>query len=181
MLKNNLFILLILLCNLAISQIGGYAPNYINNTTNYITATDEIKYFLNTDVSNNTINRVDIMGLTMNLEVGWYRVEFVPFYNVNATTTGIGFDFASGTATLTNYSFRSILPSTSTANYNNNYVARNQNFTVAQTSRINDNRGTIIVEFQCTVAGTLIPRFRSETTGLVTLKTGTYIVVKKIL
>ena len=107
MLKSKIFIFFILLYSFLFSQINGTAPIYINNITNNITPTDEIKYFLNLDIVNNTINMVDIIGLSMNLEVGWYRVEFVPFYNVNATTTGIGFDFASGTATLINYSFMS--------------------------------------------------------------------------
>ena len=171
--RKNIFILFILL------SINCYSQNNSSyNKENYETIV--IKTALQ-EVNNNTIAMVDISALTINLSVGWYKVEFVPLYNVNATTTGTGWDFGGGTATITNYSFRSELPSTTTANYVNNYVARNQNFTTAQTSRINDNRGTIIVEFQCTVAGTLIPRFRSEIAGAnVLVRIGSYLKLEKI-
>jgi len=137
--------------------------------------------FLNTDVSNNTITMSPISEFTINLDLGWYKIEFTPFYNVNATTTGTGWNFQGGTCGVQNYSLRSYFSSTSTVNYNNNYVSRSQNFTTAQTSRLTDNRGTIIVEFECTTAGTLIPYFRSEIEGaLVTLRSGSYLTVTKI-
>jgi len=137
---------------------------------------------LTADITNSTITMIDIPWLTMTLWVGWYRVTFVPFYNVNATTTGTWWDFWWWTAVITNYSFRSQLPSTATANYLNNYVARNQNFTTAQTSRINNNRWTIVAEFQVTTAWTVIPRFRSEVAGwLVTLMIWSYIDIEKTL
>jgi len=137
--------------------------------------------FLDSNITNNTITMQPVSGLTANLDVGWYKIEFTPFYDVNATTTGTGWNFEGGTAIISNYCFRSTLPSTATANYENNYVARNQNFTTAQTSRIADNRGTIIAEFEVTTAGTIIPFFRTEIAGgLVTLKRGSYLIVTKL-
>lgn len=137
---------------------------------------------LRSDITNSTITMTDITWLTMTLWIGWYRVTFVPFYNVNATTTGTWWNFGSWTAVITNYSFRSELPSTATANYVNNYVSRSQGFTTAQTSRTTDNRWTIVAEFQVTTAWTLIPRFRSEVAGwLVTLRIWSYIKIEKTL
>ena len=137
---------------------------------------------LRSDITNSTITMTDIPWLTMTLWVGWYRVTFVPFYNVNATTTGTWWNFGSWTAVISNYSFRSELPSTATANYVNNYVSRSQNFTTAQTSRLTDNRWTIVAEFEVTTWWTLIPRFRSEVAWwLVTLRAWSYIKYTKIL
>ena len=138
---------------------------------------------LSSNVVNSTITMADITDLTMNLGLWWYRVEFTPFYNVNATTTGTGWNFWSWTAVITNYSFRSTLSSTATATFVNNYVSPTQDFTTTQTSRVNDNRGTIIAEFQVTTAWTLIPRFRSEIAVLngVTLKAWSYITYRKIM
>lgn len=142
---------------------------------------ESYRLFLENDVTNNTITMQPISDLTLNLDVGWYRIEFTPFYNVNATTTGTGWNFEGGSAIISNYSFRGIFSSTTTANYENNYVARNQNFTTVQTSRLNDNRGTIIAEFEVTTSGTIIPFFRSEIAGgLVTLKRGSYLIVTKL-
>jgi len=122
-----------------------------------------------------------IPELEVTLEVGLYRVEFTPRYNVNATTTGTGWNFQGGTAVLSDYSFRSELPATATANYFNNYASRSQNFTTAQTSRVNDNRGTILAEFLVTSPGTLIPHFRSEVAGNpVTLLPGSVLRVEKL-
>lgn len=134
------------------------------------------------NVTNSTITMTDIPWLILNLEEWWYIVEFVPFYNVNATTTGTWWNFGSWTAVISNYSFRSELPSTATANYVNNYASRSQNYTTAQTSRLTDNRWTIKAEFQVTTAGTLIPRFRSEVAWwLVTLRAWSYIKYTKTL
>lgn len=133
------------------------------------------------NVTNNTVTMSPIAWLTMTLATGWYRVEFTPLYNVNATTTGTGWNFQWGTAVLSNYSFRSILPSTATASHFNNYVSRSQNFTTAQTSRTTDNRWTIIAEFQVTTAGTVIPHFRSEVAWwLVTLRTWSIVKIEKL-
>lgn len=91
-------------------------------------------------------------------------------------------NFGSWTAIISNYSFRSELPSTATANYVNNYVSRSQDFTTAQTSRLTDNRWTIVAEFEVTTAWTLIPRFRSEVAWwLVTLRIWSYIEIEKTL
>lgn len=137
---------------------------------------------LQSDITNSTITMTDIPWLTMTLWVGWYRVTFVPFYNVNATTTGTWWNFGGWTAVITNYSFRSQLASTATANFVNNYVSRSQDFTTAQTSRLTDNRWTIVAEFQVTTAWTVIPRFRSEVAGwLVTLRRWSYIEIEKTL
>lgn len=135
---------------------------------------------LTSDITNNTVTMSPINQLTLNLSLGTYRVEFEPLYNVNATTTGTGWNFQGGTAVVTKYSFRSILPSTATVNYSNNYASRNQNFITAQTSRTTDNRGTIIAEFEVTTSGTLIPHFRSEIAGaLVTLRSGSILKIYK--
>lgn len=135
---------------------------------------------LNSDVTNSTVTMSPINPLTINLSVGWYRVEFEPLYNMNATTTGTGWNFQGGTAVIANYSFRSVLASTATATYVNNYVSRSQDFTTAQSSRVNDNRGSIIIDFQVTTSGTLIPHFRSEIAGaLVTLRSGSIIKIYK--
>ena len=56
---------------------------------------------LRSDITNSTITMTDITWLTMTLWVGWYRVTFVPFYNVNATTTGTWWNFGSWTAVIT--------------------------------------------------------------------------------
>lgn len=123
------------------------------------------------DVTNSTISMVNIPWLTLTLTPWSYVVKLTPFYNVNATTIGTGWDFWWWTAVITDYSFRSVLSSTATANYDNNYVSFTQNFTTTQTSRINDNRWTIEVEFTVTTWWTVIPRFRSEVAWwLVTVK-----------
>lgn len=144
---------------------------------------DTYKIFLYSNFTpNNTATMLPITPLTFIVqEGGWYEIEFNTRYDVNATTTGTGWNFEGGTAVITNYSFRSDFASTATANYNNNYVARNQNFTTAQTSRLSDNEGRISIKFKVTTAGTIIPYFRSEIAGgSVTLKEGSYILVKKI-
>jgi hypothetical protein len=144
---------------------------------------DYYEIFLYNDyIPSNTITMQPINPLTFNVQSGnWYEVEFNIRYNVNATTTGTGWNFEGGTAIISNYAFRSDFASTATANYNNNYAARNQNFTTAQTSRINDNDGKIIIKFKCTTSGTIIPYFRSELAGaVVTVKEGTYLKIKKL-
>ncbi len=142
---------------------------------------ESYRVVLNSPVTNNTVTMSLISGLTLNLNIGTYKIEFIPLYNVNATTTGVGFNFQGGTAVLNNYSFDSIINSSSTADFNNNYSTKNQDFTTSQTPRLNSNRATIIAEFTVTTAGTLIPAFRSEVTGgTVTLIQGSYINVIKI-
>jgi len=142
---------------------------------------ESYRVVLNSPVTNNTVTMSLISGLTLNLNIGTYRIEFIPLYNVNAITTGVGFNFQGGTAVLNNYSFDSIINSTSTADFNNNYSTKNQDFTTSQTPRLNSNRATIIAEFTVTTAGTLTPAFRSEVTGgTVTLLQGSYINVIKI-
>ena len=129
---------------------------------------------------NSTISMAPIPELSVSLAAGRYQIEFTPHYNVNATTTGTGWNFQGGTAILGEYSFRSVLPSTATANYNNNYASRSQNFSVAQTSRLSNNRGSIIAEFVVTSPGTVIPHFRSEISGAaVTLLAGSVMKVTK--
>lgn len=134
------------------------------------------------EVSNSGVNMVDIPALTMNLQPGWYSIEFNPVYDVNSTNIGTGWDFGGGTAVLSNYAFRSRLPSTTTANFFNNYSSPSQNFTTTQTSRTTGNRGSLKAEFLVTTPGTLIPRFRSELpSGTVTVKVGSYINIKKLI
>ena len=132
--------------------------------------------------STNTGGMVPIPEMTLNLEIGVYRIELTPHYNVGATTTGSGWNLQGGTAVIADYSFRSRLPSTATAEYVNNYASRSQNFATAQTSRVNNNRGSIVAEFRVTSPGTLIPHFRSEVAGgSVTLLPGSVIRAEKLL
>lgn len=161
----------------------------VNNTITYISENgtnttfpyqNTQTIFLQSDLTTSITTMVPINNLTFNVSIGWYKVTFTPLYNVNATTTGTGWNFEGGTAVIQNYSFRSELPSTATANFVNNYVARNQNFTTTQTSRINDNRGTIVAEFEVTSAGTIIPHFRAEVAAAITLRIGSLIVIEKI-
>lgn len=141
---------------------------------------DPFVLVLNNDVTNSTVTMSPINPLTINLSVGRYRIEFEPLYNVNATTTGTGWNFQGGTAVITNYSFRSVLPRTASAIYVNNYSSKSQNFTTPQTGRITDNRGSIIIDFLVTTGGTLIPHFRSERAGaLVTLRSGSILKLYK--
>lgn len=144
---------------------------------------EQYKIFLYSNFTpNNTVTMLPIAPLEFTVQAGgWYEVEFNARYDVNATTTGTGWNFEGGTAVITNYSFRSDFASTATANYNNNYVARNQNFTTAQTSRLADNEGKISIKFKVTTSGTITPYFRSEITGgSVTLKEGSYIKVTRL-
>jgi hypothetical protein len=117
-----------------------------------------------------------IPGLEVYLQPGWYHLEFHPHYNVSATNVGTGWNFQGGSAVLTDYAFRSWLPSTATAAYFNAYASRSQNFTTAQTSRAGGNRGRIEADFRVVGGGTLVPHFRSETAGgLVTLLPGSFL------
>lgn len=131
--------------------------------------------------ANNTVTMAPIPELELTLDVGWYRVEFVPHYNVNATTTGTGWNFQGGTAALSDFCFNAESSSSATAEYNNYYVSRSQNWTTAQTSRVNNNRAVIVADFQVTTAGTIIPYFRSEVAGgSVTLLPGSFMRAEKL-
>lgn len=137
--------------------------------------------FLKNNLSNNTINMQPINGLIMNLEEGWYEAEFCPLYDVPSTTIGTGWGFQAGTALISNYTFSSESPSTTSANYYNNYSTLAQNYTTIQSPRQIDNRASIKVTFKVNSGGTLIPRFRSELNGnLVTLKVGSYIKLTRL-
>ena len=158
-----------------------WANIWVNSSWDIVVTWMEYIVVLWSNVTNNTISMVDISWLSVNLSTWRYRVEFVPFYDVNATTTWTWWNFWSWTCILNSYSFISTLPSTATASYSNFYVSRTQDFTTAQTSRTTDNRWVIIADFNVTTAWTFIPRFRSEVAWwLVTVKSWSYMIVKKI-
>lgn len=130
---------------------------------------------------NSTVIMAPIPELELTLDIGWWRVELVPHYNVNATTTGTGWNFQGGTAALSNFSLKAESPSSATAEYDNYYVSRSQDWTTAQTSRVNNNRAVIVADFQVTSAGTIIPYFRSEVAGgAVTLLPGSFMRAEKL-
>lgn len=142
---------------------------------------EEYRLITLNSITNNTTAMLPISELTLNLQVGLYRIEIKPLFDVNATTTGVGFNLQGGSAVLSNYTFDSELTSTSTSEFNNNYSSRNQDFTTTQNSRLTDNRCSIVAEFRVTTSGTVIPHFRSEVAGgLVTLKPDSYLIVQKI-
>jgi hypothetical protein len=137
---------------------------------------------LTADVVNANATMSNITGLTLTLGVGWYELEFIPYFSVIANTQGIGFDFGSGTATLTDYTFNGIFPSGISANQFINTAVRINNVTTTTTINPLNNRAIIYVSFRVTVAGTIIPRFRSETVtaNAVTLKIMSTIKYKKV-
>ena len=115
------------------------------------------------------------------LEEGRYRATLTPHYDVSDSTAGTGWNFQGGTAVLANYSFRALLSNTATAIYARNYNSRNQNFTTPRTSRMTNNRATIIGEFLVTSPGSLIPHFRARLAGQsVTLLPGALLELERI-
>lgn len=178
---------------LQVQKIGIDTTTVSNiDTTNYllkqlVDSTDKDLYILNDSIrvyfsqSDAVIDTTHTFRLDEILEAVSVNCEGINETNyINGKNT---ITFSAGTAVIQNYSFRSSIPTTTTTTVDNNYVAPNQNFTTTATSRINDNRATIIAEFQCTAAGTLIPRFRSEIAVLngVTLKVGTILRIEKIM
>lgn len=133
------------------------------------------------NVANNTAVMSPIAGLTVAIPTaGWWKVKLLAYYNVNAVTTGIGFNFQGGTATITDFGMTGVLASTATTPFHAFYQSRAQNWATAQSSRINGNLAEMTALMQVTAPGTFIPHFRSELVGaLVTLLAGTSLDVER--
>jgi hypothetical protein len=86
----------------------------------------------------------------------------------------------SGTAVRTNQTLKAEIHTTATAMQVFNYSSLAQNYTNTASPRTTDNRAYIEAHFQVTVAGTIIPMFRSENTKLITLRAGSYLTYEKI-
>jgi hypothetical protein len=165
--------------SLVIQSIGADVKNLLQRVT--ILENTITRKVLLANTTNATTTMQPINGLSMTItSIGWYRLEFCPLYDVSNPAVGTGWNLQGGTAVLADYSYRAIFPRTSSQNYQNNYSLRNQNYTVPETSITTNNRGTIIADFRVTTVGTIIPFFRSENTGLVTVKTGSFIRLEKL-
>lgn len=130
-------------------------------------------------LKNNNVMQA-IPALSFNVVPGWYVVKFYPFYNAANTATGAGFNLGSGTAVRTNQTLVAEISNTATAKQQYNYASLAQNYSNTASPRTTDNRAYIEGHFQVTTAGTIIPMFRSENTGLITLRAGTYLTYEKI-
>ena len=166
------------------TNILTYQQNVINTSFSefpYNRNIDFKEIYLENTVITNIPTMTPINELELILEVGWYRVEFEPFYNVGVASHGTGWDFGAGSAVITNYAFRGIFPNTSSTNFVRNYTNPDQNWSTTSTSRVNDNRASIVAEFQVTSAGNLIPRFRCQADDMtLELRPGTLIRYKKL-
>lgn len=132
------------------------------------------------NITNATATMVAILALSFQVQTGWYKVKFYPFYNAATTTTGAGFNLGSGTAVRTNQTLKAEIHTTTTAMQVFDYSSLAQNYTNTASPRLTDNRAYIEAHFQVTTAGTIIPMFRSENTGLITLRAGSYLTYEKI-
>lgn len=139
---------------------------------------------LDSDINNNTATMQPATPLSIDLqETGLYRIEFYPLYDVDLTTTGVGFNFQGGTAVLNNYTFRAIYPTGPTTNFQQNNNNKAFDWSGVQSGALVNNRATVIAEFEVTTTGTLVPHFKSESAPpgqFINLKAGSYIIVKKI-
>lgn len=137
-------------------------------------------FYNGANITNATATMQPIPALSFNVVPGWYRVKFYPFYNAVNTATGAGFNLGSGTAVRTNQTLKAEIHTTATTMQVFNYSSLAQNYTNTASPRTTDNRAYIEAHFQVTVAGTIIPMFRSENTGLITLRAGSYLTYEKI-
>ena len=145
--------------------------------------TRNIRYFnldLRSDIECNTNEMIPIEDLTIDLESGWYRIDFIPFYDVKDISVGLGFNFQDSTALIANYSFSGMFPTDPEVTSFRNYDNPDENFTLDQTARLSNNRAYITAEFEVVKGGRITPHFRSETGDVVLLRVGTYLKYEKI-
>lgn len=137
-------------------------------------------FYNGANITNATATMQAIPALSFNVVPGWYVVKFYPFYNAVNTATGAGFNLGSGTAVRTNQTLKAEIHNTTTASQEFNYSSLAQDYTNTASPRTTDNRAYVEAHFQVTTAGTIIPMFRSENTGLITLRAGSYLTYEKI-
>lgn len=144
---------------------------------------NEYKLLVTSNITNTSATMQPITELTFNVTSGLYRIEFYPLYDVDATVTGVGFNFQGGTAVLSNFTFRCIYPTSPTTNFQQNTNNRTLDWAGVQTASTTDNRATVIAEFSVTTPGSVIPHFKTESVPPVqsiTLKADSYLIVKKL-
>jgi hypothetical protein len=142
--------------------------------------TDEV-VITTTNVVNTTNILQPIPELTINFtELGWHEIRFLPLYDSVATNQGAGFNMQGGTAIYSNPTLLGGIP----ANLNSTTIFNLNNLTSSFTSGSSpstaNNRAEIVISLKVLSLGTLIPHFRAESTGPITIKEGSYCIIKKL-
>jgi len=133
-----------------------------------------------TTTSNNTTTMNPINDLSLFLKEWFYILEMIIVYSVSVTSTWIWINMQWWTAVVSDFWFIMETSWTATTQSTNNYGTRNQNYTTTSTSRLNNNISIIKSYVHITWEWTIIPHFRSENTGNVTLLKWTHIKCNKI-
>jgi hypothetical protein len=142
--------------------------------------TEDIVFYAGANITNATPTLVNIPGLTFDVTPGWYVAEFYPLYNAAIAATGAGFDIGAGTAVHTNATLIAEISSTATVQQSFSSGSTAFNYSATASARTTLNRARVQVHFQVTTAGTMIPRFRSENAGLITLTAGSYVTYRRL-
>lgn len=151
------------------------------SSSSYSRNIKDFYYVLNKDLEYDLSSMTKISNLELTLEEGWYRFEFVAFYNVKDPSFGIGFNFQDTSALIDNYSFVATIPRSVNESHFINCNDPNQDFSVSPTPVLENNRAYMIIEFQVLKPGTIMPHFRSNIDGeLISLRAGSYIKVEKL-
>jgi hypothetical protein len=133
-----------------------------------------------TNSSNSTLNDISDLGIAV-VAGGTYRVEAILKYRSAAAGTGLALSVGLNGGATGVISFTVTIPTSTTAVATGHLISTGTVITATATPAANtDYVAQIFGVFTCTGSGTLVPQFRSETSGTtVTIQPGSNIIARE--